>query len=296
MTMGRRMDADGGQVRAGAEVFGSDSEKIGDVADVGANYFLVQKGLIFIKDLYLPMSAIARVHEGHLHLNITKREAETMGREQLPAEKDAWYGSATRTAGYETADTATRGRATGRAATDRTMHEGENVSVPVVEEQLKAGVREKEAGTARIVKDVREEQQTIDVPVEREEVYVTERAVDRRPATDAELGMRDRDIEIPIKEQEVVTQKEARVVGEVDVRKETVTDTERVSDTVRREAVHVEDAGNEHVHVEGEDERGMRGQTETGGGKTVTDKRQYDAHGNLVNETERVDEGPKRTR
>jgi len=172
----------------------------------------------------------------------------------------------------------------------------ENIRVPVVEEQLTAGVREKQGGTARIVKDVREEQQTIDVPVEREEVYVTEHAVNRRPATEAELKAMDRDIEVPLKEQEVVPQKEARVVGEVDVRKETVTDTERVSDTVRREAVHVEDAGNEHVHVEGEDERGMRGQTETGGGKTVTDKRQYDAHGNLVNETERVDEGPKRTR
>jgi len=168
-----------------------------------------------------------------------------------------------------------------------------NIRVPVVEEQLKAGVREKQGGTARIVKDVVEERKTIDVPVEREEVYVTERAVNRRPATEAELNARDRDIAVPLREQEVVTQKEARVVGEVDVRKETVTDTERVSDTVRREEVHVEDAGNARVHVEGE--RGTRGQAETGG-KTVTDKRQYDAQGNLIAETERVDDGPKRSR
>lgn len=170
----------------------------------------------------------------------------------------------------------------------------ENITVPIVEEQLKAGVRETEAGRAQIVKDVVEERKTIDVPVQREEVYVTERAVDRRPATEAELGMRDRDIEIPLKEQEVVTQKEARVVGEVNVRKEVKRETERVTDTVRREDVHVEDADSKHVHVEGE--RGMRGQTEESGGKTVTDKRQYDAQGNLVDETERVDEGPKRSR
>ena len=130
------------------------------------------------------------------------------------------------------------------------MREGENISVPVVEEQLKAGVRETEAGRARIVKDVREERQTIDVPVQREEVYITERAVNR-PATEADLSMRDRDIEIPLKKQEVVTQKEAMVTGEVNIRKETVTDTKRVSDTVRRESVHVEDAGSDHVHVEG---------------------------------------------
>ncbi len=101
----------------------------------------------------------------------------------------------------------------------------------------------------------------------------------------------DRDIAIPIREQEVVTQKEARVVGEVDVRKETVTDTEHVSGTVRREEVHVEDPNNPHVHVEGE--RGTRGQAETGGaGRTVTDKRQYDAQGNLVDE--KITEKPDR--
>ena len=97
---------------------------------------------------------------------------------------------------------------------------------------------------------MREEQQTIDVPVEREEVYVTERAVNR-PATEADLNMRERDIEIPLKEQEVVTQKQAMVTGEVNVRKEVKRDTERVTDTVRREDVHVEDAGNDRVHVEG---------------------------------------------
>jgi uncharacterized protein (TIGR02271 family) len=169
----------------------------------------------------------------------------------------------------------------------------ENITVPVVEEQLKAGVRETEAGRARIVKDVREEQQTIDVPVEREEVYVTERAVNR-PATEAELNMRDRDIEVPLREQEVVTQKQAMVTGEVSIRKETVTDTERVTDTVRREDVHVEDAGSDRVHVEGAD---LAGRGATGGtGKTVTDKRQYDAQGNLVAENETVEEGRNRAR
>ena len=169
----------------------------------------------------------------------------------------------------------------------------ENITVPVVEEQLKAGVRETEAGRARIVKDVREEQQTIDVPVQREEVYVTERAVNR-PATEADLSMRDRDIEIPLKEQEVVTQKQAVVTGEVNIRKEVVTDTERVSDTVRREEVHVEDANSDHVHVEG---AGMTGRGATdAAGKTVTDKRQYDAKGNLVAENETVQKGTNRTR
>jgi uncharacterized protein (TIGR02271 family) len=260
---------------AGADVYGSDNEKIGTVADVGQNYFLVQKGWLFIKDLYLPMSSIASADGNNIFLSLTKHEAEQMGRDELPAEGDTWYG-AQRT-GYAATGTETSGygtdREVGRTANYR---EGENVSVPIVEEQLKAGVREKDTGAARIVKDVREEEQTIDVPVQREEVYVTERAVNR-PATEADLNMRERDIEIPLKEQEVVTQKQAMVTGEVNVRKEAKRDTERVTDTVRREDVHVEGAGNDRVHVEG---AGMTGGT----GKTVTDKRQYDAQGNLVDE------------
>jgi uncharacterized protein (TIGR02271 family) len=224
---------------AGADVYGSDNEKIGTVADVGQNYFLVQKGWLFIKDLYLPMSTITRADGNNIFLSLTKHEAEQMGRDELPAEGDAWYG--VQRTGYGT------DREVGRTANYR---EGENVSVPIVEEQLKAGVREKDTGAARIVKDAREERQTIDVPVEREEVYVTERAVNR-PATEADLNMRNRDIEIPLKEQEVVTQKQATVTGEVNVRKEATRDTERVTDTVRREDVHVEGAGSDRVHVEG---------------------------------------------
>ncbi len=135
--------------------------------------------------------------------------------------------------------------------TDRVAREGENITVPVVEERLTAGVREQEAGRFRLVKRVVQEQQNIDVPVQREEAYITERTVNRRPATEADLAAMDRDIEVPLREQEVVTSKDARVVGEVDVRKETVTDTQRVTDTVRREQVHVEGGNTERVHVEG---------------------------------------------
>jgi uncharacterized protein (TIGR02271 family) len=261
MTMGRGDYAWRDQLVANAEVFGADGEKIGHLAAADANVIQVQKGWLFIKDIYLPTSSIARVEADRVYLTYTKAEAEQMGREDLPTAGDAWYGTtATTTAtGYNTNyDTTTNATAATGYGTDRTVREGENISVPVVEEQLKAGVRETEAGRARIVKNVTEERQTLDVPVEREEVYVTERSVDR-PATAADLAMRDREIEIPLREQEAVVQKEARVTGEVNVRKEVVRDTERVSDTVRREDVHVEHPDDARVHTEGT--RGMAGQT-----------------------------------
>jgi uncharacterized protein (TIGR02271 family) len=314
---------------AGADVYGSDDEKIGTIADVGQNYFLVQKGWLFIKDLYLPTSTIARADGDTVYLSLTKHEAEQMGRDELPSADDAWYG--TRSAGYATTDTDVTTNRTGYT-TDRTagytdrevgrgVREGEEITVPVVEERLKAGVRETEAGRARVVKDVRQERQSIDVPVEREEVYVTERAVDR-PATEADLAMRERDIEVPLREQEVVTSKEARVVGEVNVRKDVKRDTERVTDTVRREEVHVEGAESDRVHTEGltgaqrrrydamsaaerrrydamsATERAAfeRDYDARGSGKTVTDTREYDDRGNLVDREHYEERGTTRDR
>ena len=139
---------------------------------------------------------------------------------------------------------------TDTARTTETVGNNDTIKVPVVEEQLRAGVREREAGVFRLAKTVVQEQQSIDVPVRREEVYITERAVNR-PATEADLAQMDRDISVPVTQQEVVTSKQAVVTGEVEVRKDVVTETQRVSDTVRREEVHVVGSDNARVHTEG---------------------------------------------
>jgi len=138
-----------------------------------------------------------------------------------------------------------------QAAQSRVAREGENITVPVVEERLTAGVREREAGRFRLVKTVREEQQSINVPLQQEEAYITERTVAPRPATQADLDAMDRDIEIPLRSQEAVVSKEARVTGEVGIRKEVTTETQRVTDTVHREEVHVEGSNDARIHTEG---------------------------------------------
>ncbi len=239
-----------GQIAQGAVVYGANNEKIGQIAEVGQDYFLVQKGMLFHKDMYVPMSAVSRVDGKHVYLNLSKEQATQMAAERLPAHGDAWYGTTT----------------TGAATTAHAA--GETISVPVVEEELRAGVREVSGGSARIVKDVVSEQQSIDVPVKHEEVYVTERAVNR-PATQADLAAMNRDtqtIDIPLTEQQVVTSKEAVVTGEVGIRKEVTTETERVSGNVRREEVHVEGGNTERVHVEGD--------TDLGSTSTGTTRRQ----------------------
>ncbi len=239
MTMHSNM----GQIAQGAVVYGSNNEKIGQIAEVGQDHLLVQKGMLFHKDMYVPMSAVSRVDGKHVYLNLSKEQVNQMAAENLPARGDAWYGTTT------TGTTMTAANTTGTARTG-----GETVSVPVIEEELRADVREVSGGGARIVKDVVSEQQSIDVPVKHEEVYVTERAVNR-PATQADMAAMNRDtetIDIPLTEQQVVTSKEAVVTGEVGIRKQVTTETQRVSDTVRREEVHMEDADSARVHVEGD--------------------------------------------
>jgi uncharacterized protein (TIGR02271 family) len=266
----------------------------------------------------VPLSAVAQSGSNRLMLRTTGAELAGMGAfdryayhaldaDDLDERGDARPAPGTAALERASGDTAViddaRGGDLGREWNDERLARREagkdysqddaNIKVPIVEEQLKAGVRETEAGRARIVKDVHQEQQTINVPVEREEVYVTERAVNR-PATAADMAMREREIQIPLREQEVVAQKEARVTGEVNVRKETVTDTERVTDTVRREDVHVEGAESDRVHVQGAATR--RDDATSGEGKTVVDEREYDSQGNLIDKQHYEEPGASRDR
>jgi uncharacterized protein (TIGR02271 family) len=126
------------------------------------------------------------------------------------------------------------------AATTTATGEDE-LRIPVMEEELTATVREREAGAVRIEKDVVTEEQTLEVPVTEERVRVERRVVDRPvSAADAD-AFEETVIEVPLRSEEVVIQKRARVAEEVVISKEATQRTERVADTVRREEVVVDE-------------------------------------------------------
>jgi len=107
------------------------------------------------------------------------------------------------------------------------------------EEELRAGTREREAGSMRIRKRVRTDRERIEVPVKHEEVSV-ERVPVSGEATEAQIG--EDEVEVPVTEEEVVVDKRAVAKEEVRVRKDVVEGTEVVEEDVRREEVDVEDA------------------------------------------------------
>jgi uncharacterized protein (TIGR02271 family) len=118
--------------------------------------------------------------------------------------------------------------------------EGEEVTIPVVEEELIVGKCEVERGRGHIHIRVVEHPVEESVRLRDETVTIEWHPVDR-PATEAELAAgRDETIEVSEVDEEAVVSKRARVVEEVVVRKDTEEHTERVRGTVRRTVVDVE--------------------------------------------------------
>ena len=98
-------------------------------------------------------------------------------------------------------------------------------------------------------KDVVSEQQTIDVPVTREEVVIERHAVEGRPSN-RPIGQSET-IEIPVREEQVELEKQAVVYEEVEIGKRQVQETEHLSGTVRREEAHIEQEGDVNLREGG---------------------------------------------
>jgi uncharacterized protein (TIGR02271 family) len=110
------------------------------------------------------------------------------------------------------------------------------------EERLNVGTRREEVGRARLRKYVVTENVTQTVPVTREEVRI-----EREPITDANIGnaldgpaISEEEHEVTLHAERAVVEKEAVPVERVRIDKQTVTDQENVSDTVRKEAVETD--------------------------------------------------------
>lgn len=111
------------------------------------------------------------------------------------------------------------------------------------EERLHVGTERVETGRARLRKYVVTEQETVTVPVSREEVRL-----EREPITDANAGdalsgpdISEEEHEVVLTEERPVIAKETVPVERVKLGTETVTDTEQVSADVRKEEVELED-------------------------------------------------------
>jgi len=114
------------------------------------------------------------------------------------------------------------------------------------EEELKARKSDVQTGEVTVGKEVVAEQRTIDVPVTREEVTIERRPVERR-VSDRPIEERTEAIEVPVHEERVEVTKQPVVYEEVAVGTRQVTETQQVSDTVRREEARIDRQGSPDV-------------------------------------------------
>ena len=230
-------------IQPGWTAYDQADEKIGEVAEVGRNYVLVQKGLFFPSDIYIPLSSVtsADAADQSVTVNVAKSQVESMGWDSPPVDDD--MASRSDVASASDYDTGAAARDTTGATTTGATTTDDSFTVPLREERLEAERREREAGEVTVGKHVNESEQSIDVPVTHEEVEITRRRVDRPADSDAGMVDDGETIRVPIRAEEVDVRKDARVVEEVEISKRPVTETQRVSETVRREEIDVDTSG-----------------------------------------------------
>jgi uncharacterized protein (TIGR02271 family) len=215
------------QIEPGTSVYGSDDEKIGEVAEVSNDYFVIEKGFIFTTDLFVPMSAISGVDDDGVRLSMTKDQVESSDWSEAPIAGAA----------YDTDDTYVADRTDDTyVGTDTDVTDSDRLERG--EERLTVDKTTEQAGSVRVGKHVEEDVQSVDVPVTREEVTIDRQSVDRPASGDA---FTEDSIDVPVYEERVDVDKEARVVEELEVGKTATTDTAHVEETVRREEFDIDD-------------------------------------------------------
>jgi len=222
----------------GYKLHSSDDKSIGKVADDRAGYLTVSTGLFGLGgELYIPRSAISSCAEDRCDLSVSSDRIHEMGWQRAPAEQPSAAGQA--------------GMA-GPSTTYRAVEE-ETRRIPLREEEIEVHKHRQKVGDVVISKDVVEEQRTIDVPIQHEEVSIERRMVDR-PTEEAlpAVGPEGEVVRVPIYEDVVDVEKHARIHEEIVVSPEDVTTQERVTRTVRREVSKVEETGEagKFVHEE----------------------------------------------
>jgi uncharacterized protein (TIGR02271 family) len=145
----------------------------------------------------------------------------------------------TETVGRRDTDAGAQGRAVGRDTSGPTTDDAMTRS----EERVNVGTRAEEVGRARLRKYVVTENVTEAVPVSREEARVEREPITDANADDAMEGpaISEAEHEVTLHAEHPVVEKETVPVERVRLDKETVTDQEQVSETVRKEQVDADD-------------------------------------------------------
>lgn len=250
----------------GEAVFDAADEKVGTLHEYNARegYLVVQKGWLFPKDLFIPVSAVARNDADGVYLNLHKDDLGQHAYDEPPTGMSANdarpgtieqqpYGDMTASgiAGVPSGSVATAtdtagamgamgGQVVDTGAVRTSVSTDDEIRVPVLEEELLASKRAQEVGRVRIHKEVLTEQQTVSAPLTHEEVFVRRVPAQGRYAGVAADAFTEGYVDITLMGEELIAAKRATIAEEVRVHKDVTVEQQEITDTVRRERVYVD--------------------------------------------------------
>ncbi len=254
----------------GKTAYGIGGDKIGKVIDAlvdaaagRVRYLIVDAGGWFTSKEVLVPAGLARIEGDEVYFDsLTKEQVEAM------EEYDRDYV-------YSYQEQATKDRAVFVAETVpaeqrfevREEHYNAPNTLELLEERLTVNKDRIVAGVASIAKHIVTEEKRIDVDLEEEHAHIqrtaVERPTDRRIGDDATTS-----ISVELEAERANVQKQTYVTEEVSIGKTTETHTQTILETIQREELSVDEAGNvvnragEVVNYEGitaEDVRRARG-------------------------------------
>jgi uncharacterized protein (TIGR02271 family) len=147
--------------------------------------------------------------------------------------------SSTEDRGFEPADSTVTGTQIPAQRVAQNAEGGEYLTRS--EEQLHVGTEQVEAGRARLRKFVVTEQQTVTVPVSREEVRVVREPIAPVDAVD-DVTIGEAAADVVLTEERVVVGKETVPVEKVSLGTETVTEHRDVTESVRKEQIELDES------------------------------------------------------
>jgi uncharacterized protein (TIGR02271 family) len=242
----------------GKPVYGSDGDRIGDAAQVYLDdesgrpeWVTVRTGLFGTKESFVPLAGASVSGDG-VRVTYDKdvvKDAPRVDADQghLSESEEAdlyrhYNLEYSQRGDVDYSDRDASARDTVTSAGHDTSGPNTDDAMTRSEERLNVGTQTREAGRARLRKHVVTEEQTVTVPVTREEVRV-----EREPITDANIGdatsgpdISEEEHEVVLHEERPVVEKEAVPVERVRLGTEQVTEQTQVTEEVRKEQIETD--------------------------------------------------------
>lgn len=236
-----------------ATVHGSDGAKIGPVGQVflddvtgRPDWATVNTGLFGTRESFVPLEG-AQLEGSVLRVAYDKSTVKDAPNVDVDAghlsedEEDrlfAHYGRGY-DRGHPAADTVGSGDV---GSAGPASERGDDSAMTRSEEQLRVGTQARESGRARLRKYIVTEQQTVTVPVQREEVRLEREPIteSNRDAAMSGPELSEAEHEVVLHEEQVVVDKTAVPVERVRLDTDTVTEDQQVTEEVRKEHIEAE--------------------------------------------------------